>query len=289
MIKIYTFSDKRPDFIYKQKKLFDKFVEDEFEFIVVNSASTRELSIEIDSVCSDLGIKTLKLPFLNNFAPMPACSKPIQWCWNEIISKDEKNISIIIDSDMFLVKKFNFLNYLGDNHMCADFDKRAHINYIWNGLMIFSPDLPNKNTLNFSENVIDNIQTDVGGSLYYYFKQNSIKIKHIENIGYICSKNNNVKFLPLEIQNLYDDSYLSEFFEQSFFHYRAGSNWNHKSDIYHKNKTLMLDTLIEKALNDSLNIPENTDYKFHELDNWWSVEWPTNVNEYTRFLNGKWT
>lgn len=289
MIKIYTFADKRPDFIYKQKILFEKFVEDKFEFIIVNAASNLELKKIINQVCEKLNLNVLNFPVLNVFSPKPACSKPIQWCWDNYISNDNDNISVIIDSDIFMLNKFNFENYLGDNDICADYDKRGNINYIWNGLMIFSPKIKNKKEFNFSEGFVEGIETDVGGNLYYYIKKHNPKIKHIENIGYICSKNENVNLLPQQAVVLYDDSYLCEFFEQTFFHYRAGSNWNNKDEQYHTKKTKLLVTLIKNALEDKLTIPSISNYKFHELNNWWDVEWPTILNEYTRFINGRWT
>lgn len=288
MIKIYTFSDKRPDFLNIQKKLFEKFVEEKYEFIVVNAASTEQLKKNIFDTCKNINLSCLDFPILNTFAPQPACSKPIQWCWDNYICKDKENISVIIDSDMFLINKFNFSNYLSDYDICADYDKRKNINYIWNGLMIFNPKMEFRNELNFSEGIVEDAITDVGGNLYYFFKNRNVKVKHINNIGYIHSKNNNVFLLPEQIINIYDDSYLCEFFEQSFFHYRAGSNWNNKSLNYHKNKSDMLVCLVKNALNDKLTIPVNNSYKFHEIDDWWSIEWPQDINEFTRYINGKW-
>lgn len=288
MIKIYTFSDKRPDFIKAQKILFENFIEDTHEFIVVNAASSVSLKQKISDECKNLRINCINYPEINTHAPMPACSKPIQWCWDNYISEDNNNISFIIDSDMFIINKFNVQKYLGENDICADYDKRLHVNYIWNGLMIFSPKLKNKKELNFSEGVVDGVITDVGGNLFYYIKKYNPKIKHIENIGYIHSKNNNLHLLPQEIKYTYDDEFLCEFFEQTFFHYRAGSNWNNKSINFHNKKTAMLQELIKKSLSNDLTIPKNVDYKFHELDDWWSVDWPENISEFTRYKEGKW-
>lgn len=288
MIKIYTFADKRPDFIILQNKLFKKFIEDDYEFIVINAASSNELKENINFVCEKLNLQCLNFPVLNHFSPQPACSKPIQWCWDNYISKDNKNISFIIDSDMFLVGAFNVEKYLNNNDICADYDKRLHVNYIWNGLMIFSPNLKNKNEMNFSEGVVDGVVTDVGGNLYYYIKKYNPKIKHIENIGYIHKDNKNTHLLPVNIQEIYEDSYLCEFFEQKFFHYRAGSNWNNKNTEYHNKKTQMLKKLIDDAINDRLVIPPVNGYKFHEIDNWWSIYWNQNLSEFSRYINGQW-
>jgi hypothetical protein len=36
LVKIYTYPDKRPDFILRQKKSLDFFLRDNFELIVIN-------------------------------------------------------------------------------------------------------------------------------------------------------------------------------------------------------------------------------------------------------------
>jgi len=289
MLKIYTFADKRPDFIQKQKMLFEKFVEDEYEFIIVNSASNLSLKKQIFLECEKLHLKCLDYPEINTYPPQPACSMPIQWCWDNFIADDKSNLNMIIDSDMFIINKFNVHEYSKKYDICADYDKRAHVNYLWNGLMIFTENLKERKKLNFSEGVVDGVITDVGGNLYHYLNEFNPLVKHIENVGYICTKNENTSFLPKEMLAMYDDSYLCEFFEQTFFHYRAGSNWNNKSLDYHMNKTNFLDTLIQKAMNDELTIPQVCDYRFHELDSWWDIEWPTHsLTEYSRYINGRW-
>jgi len=62
MIKIYTLSHHRPDFIPLQYESIKKYVKDEFEYIVINNAVDNEKnSSEIERVCKDLGVSTIKV------------------------------------------------------------------------------------------------------------------------------------------------------------------------------------------------------------------------------------
>lgn len=292
MIKIYTFADKRPDFINYQEKLFKKFIDEKYEYIVVNAASNNFLKQEIHKICKNLNLTELSYPILNQTDPTTACSAPIQWCWNNYMSIDTENISVIIDSDMFMINKFNFEQYLSNYDICADYDKRKHVNYLWNGLMIFSPNLKNRNKLNFSQGFFEGTVTDVGGNLYYFLNNYKPKTKHINNCGYIIDKNNNMHLLPPELKEFYSNEpgkeFACEFFERTFFHYRGGSNYDKMGEEYIYKKTKLIETLVEKALNDSLTIPEDNNYRFHELDDWWSVEWPQEISIYTRYVSNKW-
>ncbi|MBU3940491.1 MAG: hypothetical protein KKH88_00995, partial [Nanoarchaeota archaeon] len=57
MIKIYTYADKRPDFIPYQFKSLKHFLTDEFEYIVFNNATNSFNRWKINNLCNKLGIK----------------------------------------------------------------------------------------------------------------------------------------------------------------------------------------------------------------------------------------
>jgi hypothetical protein len=50
-VKIYTYPDKRPDFILRQKKSLEFFLKDDFEYIIMNNGSSPELRGEIEKIC----------------------------------------------------------------------------------------------------------------------------------------------------------------------------------------------------------------------------------------------
>ena len=113
MVKIYTISDKRPDFIKLQHEGFVKYLQDtNYEFIVCNNGSKPELREEIESICSELKIKTLYVKGEEADGAI-ATQVPLQYCFKNYILNDSKeDISVIIDSDIFL---FNLISLSGEN------------------------------------------------------------------------------------------------------------------------------------------------------------------------------
>lgn len=286
MVKIFSFHNNSL-YIEKQSKLLNHFVRDEYEFTVINSADSYDMRDQITEECARLGVKQIVIPYLNTHsAASTKNSVPLQYLWEHYLLY-EKRVTVIMDSDMFLLRPYSFIEILGDNDIAAIINKRKHIWYPWNGLSIFSGELPDKNTMNFREGCIDGVKVDVSGNIHHYLKQHKeLNVKELYDGGFICSRNKNRNLLPPEILDLYSDSYLSQFFEQAFFHFRGGSNWNNQDAF--QQKMHMLDILITKALNDELRIPLDFKYKFNECDSIIDVDYPVISNEYTRLVNGKW-
>jgi hypothetical protein len=149
----------------------------------------------------------------------------------DILGFDHDDIVAIIDSDMFLVKEFSIAEYLSGYDIAGQPQSRADVHYLWNGIMFFNMNtLPNKKTINCNCGIINNQGCDVGGYLYYYFKENpSIKIKYVNH--YYIESNNTEYFI-----------------DKTFFHYRGGGNWDHQSRAYHKQKTKFLHDFINNVL-----------------------------------------
>ena len=286
MIKIYTFHN-HPRFIKLQKLLFSKFIEDDYEYCVVNTADSYSMQESIRSECESNQVTNIELPFLNTHGTPSACNSiPLQWIWDNYIAK-ESNISVIMDSDMFLLAPFNFTTFLEDNSIAGVINKRAHIWYPWNGLSFFAGFLPQKNTLNFREGTINSISLDVSGNLHHYLQKHpEVKVKAIYDSGFVCRKNENTHLLPEKLIERYEDSFLSQIFGQTFFHLRAGSNWNN-SNNYDK-KIDFLHYMVETALNDEITFPSTNGYRFIDVDDIRNIDAPTYWTEYTRFCNGKW-
>ncbi|MCC8146949.1 MAG: hypothetical protein LIO93_11065 [Bacteroidales bacterium] len=286
-VKIYTLHN-HPKFIRWQKLLFQKFVTEEYEYYVVNTADSDSMKESIRQECESNDVSCIDLPFLNNQGTPSARNRiPLQWTWDNHIAK-ENSTCVIMDSDMFLLKPFNFSEYLGTYDIAGIIHKRAHIWYPWNGLSIFAGELPEKDTLNFREGKIESVRVDVSGHLHVYLQKHpEIKVKPIYDGGFICSKNENIHLLPEEIKDKYEDSFLSQIFEQAFFHLRAGSNWNN-SDNYEKKITFMND-MVDIALSEGITFPSPNGYRFIDADDIRDLDAPVRWTEYTRYVDEEWT
>ncbi|MDH8702281.1 hypothetical protein M2138_001641 [Dysgonomonadaceae bacterium PH5-43] len=286
MVKIYSFHNK-VDYIRCQNKLFKKFITEEYQFFAVNTAESYEDKKLIKEECDREEVSCIELPFLNTHStPSARNSIPLQWVWDNYIVNDEST-TVIMDSDMFLLTPFNFTDFLGDNDIAGVINKRAHIWYPWNGLSIFSGNLPDKNTMNFREGLIDGVYVDVSGNLYHYIQKHSkLKVKNIYDGGFICSKNKNRHLLPDVLKERYEDVFLSQIFGQAFFHIRGGSNWN--NSIAFDKKVKFTSFMVEEAMNDKIKFPSTNNYRFIDTDDIKTLEAPIHWTEYTRYVNGKW-
>lgn len=264
-VLIITHSFNRADFIEIQHKTLQHFLKDEYEFVVFNDAVEATIEEKINTTCKKLDIRCIRIPqeiharpYLYRYPgedyqhPCARCANVVQYSLDSLgFSHDD--IVVVFDSDMFLIQEISFRNVLGSYHIAAVPQVRNHIRYIWNGLIIFNMKfLPNVNSLNFNSGIIEGQPCDVGGYTYYYFKKypevhlRPLPPLHISNID--LSKD--IVNLPQEIV-----SYLRkqpdnvEFFHNfSILHYRGGGNWDYRSNKYHKEKTNMLNELIEAVL-----------------------------------------
>jgi len=272
LVKIYTYPDKRPDFILRQKKSLDVFLRDNFELIVINNGSNVQLRDEIYKICADNQITHHFVENPNHSNPNVACEYPIVQSMNRFICKENTaDISVILDSDMFFIKPFSISEYLGEYELAAIKQIRKHVNYIWNGIVFINHrTIKNIEELDFSIKTIDGVPTDVGGSTYFYFKNNpNCKLRNILHTSHIHPKNKNLHVIPHSLLDDYNIDYCFELIENSILHYGRGSNWDNNIQSYHFGKTLFLDKVLDVIYSDYTQWPDS-EYVF-DFDCWGGV------------------
>lgn len=264
MINIFTFSDKRPDFIKLQFDSMKKFIKDEFKLFVFDNSSTQNLSEQIRKECKENNITVLDT-IKNHSNSNTACWVPINFCLKNYLKNDD--ISVIIDSDIFMINDFSFLNYIEDYDIAGVYQQRNNldIEYLWNALVII-----NNKSINEKNIVIDfepiNPITDVGGKTSSLVNDTNVKIKWINHTADISCLESSQIFKDFE----YKTDYGFQIIENSFLHYYRGSNWDGKSYLYHQEKTECLKKILN---NDSFKIPLNFQEKFisnksHSYKHW---------------------
>ena len=223
MIKIYTCSHNRPDFIDLQYKTLKKHIKDDFEFIVFNNErvggdggfDSNRIS-EIDEICKLIGVKSIRveldpeMQFLGGMQMFAgdnytngntACAYSFTWAWKNYIMKNEC-ISIFIDSDMFFIRDislekemdgFNLAyvpayRYFDNPKKSTSYPWRGDIafTYPWNGIFICKPnEMPNVESLSFANSYVNSIATDVGGEAHNYIEKykDDLKIRYIDQMS----------------------------------------------------------------------------------------------------------
>jgi hypothetical protein len=262
MIKIYTFSDKRPDFIKLQHDTFKRFIKDEYEYIVFNNSCNDIISNEIENLCSHLNIRCLPCE-KNHKNAMTACYTPINFFIKNYL--DDETISVIIDSDIFMINNFSFEDYIGDYDICGIFQQRNDYKtiYLWNAFVIINKNI-NKKKINIDFEPIDG--TDVGGKTSEVLGKLNVKwVKHTADI-----ESDESEIFDDDIKLKYDKSFGCQIIEESFIHYYRGSNWDSMGDEYHKNKTNFINYLIEKSpiRFDKKILDKHSSDKSHSYKHW---------------------
>lgn len=276
-VLIITHSFNRPDFIEIHAKTFKALLKDEYEYVVFNDASNENIQQQIEQTCINLGIRCFRVP--QNLHNIPGETSAghrhmhgIKYSL-ESAGFEHDGIVALIDSDMFLIKPFSIEKYLAGYDIAGDLEGRKNdiieIRHLSPMLVFMNmPSLPNKKTLNFDGGYIEGLGCDVGGHTYFYLKNNpSIKplfFSHIHVGAWkaiincpTCTNmscNACIKLLKDRFDNVVikfiqecpDD--IEFFLNDTFLHYRSGSNWNHKPAEYHTAKTMALKNLFDAKL-----------------------------------------
>lgn len=237
-ITIYTIADKRPDFIPVQYESFKKFVKDDYDYIVINNAiDSKKRRDLIRKTCEELQIKSIEVKKENRFKIIGkqkvfsitgsyrnanvGTAYPIKWAW-EKMCKDENDLFVLIDSDMFLLKPTSFIEEIGKNdasfviqYRGIENDKTSIVTYPWNGICILNhKKIPSLIDLNWDCGVIEKayisgFSVDVGGYGHYWLKKNKVSTKHISEYAI-----HNYKIL--EDKNIWIEATLNGNFHYSF-------------------------------------------------------------------------
>jgi hypothetical protein len=223
--QIFTSVVNRPEFLALQKKLFDLFLEHDYQFNVVDDSIDDLISNQFEKIAQDNNICYYKKPKIGlNLNPAEACAEAIQWTYDNIILKEHgQDLVLFLDSDMFLVDDFNIIEYLEDKIICGCPQIRGHVKYIWNGLMFFNmPKIMSIDAnINFNWGYVDGHLTDVGGNTWHYFVKNKIEFTETD-VQYP------IHFNDIELQNKeVTKGYNFELhLDGKFLHYRAATNWH---------------------------------------------------------------
>lgn len=251
-LHIFTTVVNRPDFVKLQKKLFDKFLINKYEFHVIDDSIENDVSLEFQSICKDYSTKYYRIPPATEvLTPAQACARAIQWTYDNIILNYHRNDYVLfLDSDMFLIDDFDVIEYLSHDVLAGHSQQRGPIEYVWNGIMIFNMKkiIEIDEKLNFSDGNIEGYYTDVGGHMWHYFQKNNLKFKATD-IEY-PTHFNDIELCNEELTKGYN---FELHLNHKFLHYRAASNWHTNwksiSDPL-TNKTKVFNQIIDNILND---------------------------------------
>jgi len=263
VLKIFTFTSNRPDFIDLQMNSFRRHLKEDFEFVVFNNSKLSGDSCydEINKRCREVGATSIDIQ--RDLALVEECQKletacsifnphgvysianvahayALNWAWQNVISKETGPVAIF-DSDIFLVQPIKLTDVLYPHQLCCVYDGKPRpqgppIMYMWpTFVLIDMARFPDPQTLNWFCGRIENVPVDVGGQTFHYFQAHpELDIFNVPRTHFCDSESGNFDILN---PSNYDEFAVGD---SVVLHYRSGSNWNRRSPEYHQKKTAWL-------------------------------------------------
>jgi len=172
---------------------------------------------------------------------------------------------------MFLVKPFSVRKFLNGYGLGGASAGNGYVSFLWHALAFLDMKaMPNKHTLTFNCGQVEGHPIDGGGHSYYYIKNNpDVQIRYVNHFysgNFHCDscKSTNQQLCTHNTEKLmtegFDNNQLLflqsacnvEFFHNnSFLHYRGGTNWDNQSQKYHQMKTAALNTYLAAILEET--------------------------------------
>jgi hypothetical protein len=246
-MKIFIYSFNRPDYLQYQNRCLKKFIKEPFELYCIDNSSELKYTNQFKEICEKNNIQYRKNLEPNHSLAGESHYSALQWSYKTIISQTEE-IIVMLDHDTFPIDYVSIIELLGTACLAGAPQSRGKdIEYFHPSLMIFdTKNLPNKHSVSFKGSIINGEPTDIGGNLYYYFKDNPNVNKKYLKCGHIGKDNS---FLPKELIDKYGYDHVFEMIENKFLHTRNGSNWAWFEKTLFENR----DKFIFELLNNSLN------------------------------------
>lgn len=194
-----THAYNQPAFLEYQCRCFQKFVEDDFIFVVFNDARPGPNHDAIVAVCDKWNVPCIPIPQELHDHPQeepfwqndPGAEGTRRHCDGiqfslDVIGYDFDGIVIIIDSDCFPIKPININQLFDDGSdlvaiVRGPFSGGRAVEYLWPGLAMMAMNrLADHKTIDFKCGNINGHLVDSGGYTHYYLKNHpEVKLKRL--------------------------------------------------------------------------------------------------------------
>lgn len=276
-VLIITHNYNRPDFIEMQSRSFNALLQDDYEYVVFNDASNKNMRDKINDACQKIGIRCIEIPQTIH-SPHARPNDRHGNCVNyslDVLGFDHNGIVLIIDSDMFLIRPLSIEQYMQQQDIISFMKGTTpNIDYLCPAFTLLNmKKLPEKHSLHFDTIKPNGVfSADSGGASYYYLKKHpnlsletiniawsynlflgnydiNIPVDHATSNEIKIAKYKELGFNDYEINFMLKKPDTFEFlFNLNFIHYHAGSNHDGKSAEYHARKFRIFDELINDAI-----------------------------------------
>lgn len=205
--------------IEHQIRLIKKYIQGDYNYIVADNSSNKEIQQKIKNICEKNNISYIILPpnHLNLIGPSYSHSASLNWIYNHIIKQRKAKYFGFIDHDLFPIAPFNLKNKMLDQPIYGLKRDRneGRFWYLWAGLCFFNSGFLRDKKVNFMPCKIDGFYLDSGGSNW--------------KTVYSSLNDKEISFVPERMSNIRKgDSRHGdkvEFFDDCWLHTINGSYW----------------------------------------------------------------
>jgi hypothetical protein len=269
MYEIHTAVVNNPEFIEFQYLTLKKYIKEDYKFVVFNDAkefpdysnnNDTTLKYKIRKTCERLNIECVNIP--NSFHKTQIkASDRTAYAMNFMLHKNHistKNQILVLDSDMFPIAPFSFERY-GNIDLAIVPQYRGKDKYFWNGIYYFNMEtIKNRELLNWWVKTPDNkFQADTGAAMRDFLLLPGNKFYEIKNLSSCnwqeCNYPDSLDTIWLEEFYKKDPrnnngNFFAELYDGTFFHYRAGGNWDKIGFQIHEQRINLLKNIIYNIL-----------------------------------------
>ena len=241
--QIFTFVFNRPELLQKQIDCFNKFFVGEYEINVVCDYRDKQYVETFKNICNDNDVKFYSHKSETNLSPSAYHGSSVTWAYNEIMLKEcLDDYVLIIDHDMFLIDRFNLIDYMKNYAVSGHLQQRGDVKYVWPGLTMLDISKIKDIQFNFLPCFAEGQMLDTGGGTYTLLKEVEFKPSGIEYPE---------SFNSIELSTI-DDGYGFELhLDQTFLHFRNACSWHDNYRVFENSRknevlNLMLNSFLEK-------------------------------------------
>jgi hypothetical protein len=265
-LNIYTIVNSRLDLLELQIFSFASFIRTPINITIVDNSTDNNLHQQFKEFAEKNQCNYIAFGSTNSAGAGYRHADCLNYVWQNHIIKDKTNYCMLCDSDIFAIKSFKVSDILENKYIIAAPLQHREKIYFWLGPTVALFDMPNVPTPEAIKwdagHYVNGIGLDTGGGSYNYLESiPNIKqfVKNLKATHHLKKSNDNLHCLPDKYQTTYKESYSLEFFSNYFLHYARGSNWDHASHEYHKEKTLYVSSLLDDLV---LNIVDAKEHNF---------------------------
>ena len=240
LVKIYAMVFNRPDLLQQQIDCFNKYLQDDFEFNVVYDTRDDEYLDQFQEICEKNSVNFYRHQSQPGGTPSFYNSDAIQWTYNNLACKDDEDCFILfLDHDAFPIEEFNVNEFMEGYDIAGCAQERAHITYVWQGLLFLRKSTVSKEEFDFYPKTVDGQMLDSCGGTYALVHNPNIRYRatsveypdDYNGINLLDEKNSNGFGFELHIDG-------------KFLHSRNASNWHNGLRVTDTNMTSVLNTIL---------------------------------------------